>query len=190
MRAKEEGSDIGLAITHSIIKKHGGHISVQSTPGVGTSFTIYLPASTQSSLPIEQDEATPLSARNSTILVMDDEEQIRIIAQAMLRQMGHEVILAEDGSEALELYKKKMNAEDPIDLTIMDLTIPGGMGGQETVQKILSINPEAKIIVSSGYSNDQVMANFKNYGFCAAIAKPYQLPELAKTINQAIRQSS
>ena len=121
-------------------------------------------------------------------MVMDDEEQIRAITQAMLGLIGHEVVLAKDGMEALQFYREAIESKTPIDLIIMDLTVPGGMGGKETVQKILAINSEAKVIVSSGYSNDPVMANFKDYGFCAAIAKPYQLPELKKIISQSIGQ--
>ncbi|MBU0961852.1 MAG: PAS domain S-box protein, partial [Proteobacteria bacterium] len=185
---KQEGSGIGLAITHSIINKHGGHISAESTPGIGTIFTIYLPASTQRSVPVRKAEETILNTKKSKIMVMDDEEQIRAITQAMLGLIGHEVVLAKDGMEALQFYREAIESKTPIDLIIMDLTVPGGMGGKETVQKILAINSEAKVIVSSGYSNDPVMANFKDYGFCAAIAKPYQLPELKKIISQSIGQ--
>lgn len=113
---------------------------------------------------------------------------VRNITQAMLRQMGHDVVLVEDGTEALRLYKETIGSETPIDLIIMDLTIPGGMGGKAAAQEILTVDKRAKIIVSSGYSNDPVMANFKDYGFCAAIAKPYQLPELTKTISKSLNQ--
>jgi CheY-like chemotaxis protein len=104
----------------------------------------------------------------------------------MLHQMGHEVVFAKDGEETLRLYKEAMDSDTPVNLIIMDLTIPGGMGGKEAVQKILAINPEAKVIVSSGYSNDTVMANFKDYGFCAAVAKPFRLAELRKIIGQLL----
>ncbi|MBU0945216.1 MAG: PAS domain-containing protein [Proteobacteria bacterium] len=183
---KQKGNGLGLAITHSIVNKHGGHISVQSSPGAGTTFTIYLPASTQHSVPTKKVEKAKLSTRKFRIMVMDDEEMLRNITQEMLGRMGHKVVVAKDGNEALELYKKSMESKLPIDLTIMDLTIPGGMGGKEAVQEFLTLNAQAKVIVSSGYSNDQVMANFKDHGFCAAIAKPYQLPELRKTISQSI----
>ena len=100
--------------------------------------------------------------------------------------MGHEVLLVKDGVEAVRVHKEAIDSDSPIDLIIMDLTIPGGIGGKEAVQKILAIDPEAKVIVSSGYSNDPVMANFKDYGFCSAIAKPYRLSELTKVISQLI----
>ena len=117
---------------------------------------------------------------------MDDEELVRNILQAMLYQIGHEVLLVKDGKEAVWIYKEAIENDTPIDLIIMDLTIPGGMGGKEAVQKILAIDPEAKVIVSSGYSNDPVMAKFKDYGFCSAIAKPYRISELTTVVSQLI----
>ena len=183
---KQQGNGLGLAITHSIVSKHGGHISVQSTPGVGTSFTVYLRAADRSSVPFKEAEEAGLSTRKTKIMVMDDEEQVRDITQAMLVRMGHEVQLAKDGMEAVLNYKKAIDNGTPFDLIIMDLTIPGGMGGKDAVQKVLAIDPAAKVIVSSGYSNDPVMANFKDYGFCSAIAKPYQLMELTKVVSQLI----
>lgn len=118
---------------------------------------------------------------------MDDEELVRHILEAMLNQLGHEVLLVKDGGEAVKAYQEALDDDTPIDLIIMDLTIPGGMGGKEAVQKVLSINPEARVIVSSGYSNDPVIANFKNYGFCSAIVKPYQLLELKKVIHPLLK---
>jgi PAS domain S-box-containing protein len=180
---KKQGSGLGLAITHSIVSKHDGHISVKSTPGMGTTFAVYLPASSQRHLAVEKKEATDWPTKKARILVMDDEELVRNILEAMLHQMGHEVLLVKDGMEALQTYREAVDNGTPIDLIIMDLTIPGGMGGKEAVQKILSIDPAANAIVSSGYSNDPVIANFKDYGFCSAIVKPYQFAELKKTID-------
>jgi len=183
---KQQGSGLGLAIAHSIISKHDGHISVQSTPGVGTTFMVFLPASARSSEKANKAEQADLSTKKSKILVMDDEELVRNFLHTMLCQMGHKVLLAKEGREAVRIYKESIDSDTPIDLVIMDLTIPGGMGGKEAVQKILAIDPEAKVIVSSGYSNDPVMANFKDYGFFSAIAKPYRLFEITKIINQLI----
>ena len=183
---RQNGNGLGLAITHSIVSKHDGHISVQSLPELGTTFTIYLPASTESILPTKEVEKITISTRKAKIMIMDDDEMVRDIIQAMLEQMGHEVVLAREGLEALQLYQGAVQSERPIDLTIMDLTIPGGMGGKEAVQKILAVDGAAKVIVSSGYSNDQIMANYQEYGFCAAIAKPYQFHNLAKTINRSL----
>jgi len=182
---KQEGSGLGLAITHSIIIKHGGHISVESSPGVGTTFTLYLPASGHESEKSQKSKAPIKPSAQANILIMDDDEMVRDIAKAMLTRLGHNVILAAEGVEAVKLYQDSMGS-DNIDLVIMDLTIPGGMGGEKAVREVLNIDPNAKIIVSSGYSNDPVMANYRDYGFCSAIVKPYQLKELSKVISQVI----
>ncbi|HHB77372.1 MAG TPA: transporter substrate-binding domain-containing protein, partial [Desulfobulbus sp.] len=170
---KQEGSGLGLAICHSIISKHGGFITAQSTPGEGTTFTLYLPASEQSSLPTDAVNAENATAGSHRILLMDDDEMLRTVASSQLEHLGHTVITAEDGAAAVACYQKHMHTKTPIDLTIMDLTIPGGMGGKEAVQEILALNPEARVIVTSGYSNDPVMANFRQYGFQASLLKPF-----------------
>lgn len=181
---KQTGSGLGLAITQSIISKHNGHISVESSPGVGSTFTIYLPASEETIIQKQEASGEGKPASSVKILVMDDDEMVRTVAKEMLEQLGHEVVVAADGGEALKLYQEAMESDKRFDLVIMDLTIPGGMGGQEAVQEILNIAPDAKVVVSSGYSNDPIMANYKDYGFCSAIAKPYQLQELSWSINQ------
>lgn len=183
---KQLGSGLGLAICHSIISKHGGQITVQSTPGFGLTFTVYLPAAAKRPQNVKKEKEDDEHIRNSRILIVDDEEMVRDVLNAMLRKLGHEVLLAKDGMEAVQTYKEAINTEKPIDLTIMDLTIPGGVGGKEAVQEILSIDQKAMVIVSSGYSNDPVMANFKEYGFCSAIEKPYKLSELNKVISQLV----
>ena len=183
---KQHGSGLGLAITHSIVNKHYGQITVKSSPGAGTTFTVYLPASAQSSLPGKTAEQTAFAVKSAKILIMDDDEQVRKISQAMLARMGHAVVLAKEGEEAVEIYQQSMNSGTPIDLTIMDLTIPGGLGGKDAVKKILSINPQAKVIVSSGYSTDPILASFKEYGFCEALVKPFRTMDLEEVISQAL----
>jgi len=183
---KQEGSGLGLAISHSIITKHNGHLSVESTPGVGTTFAIDLPVSADSKEKEQRVESVEETKGTAKIMVMDDEELVREVAQSMLSVMGHDVVLAEDGTEAVKLYKEHSNTGNPIDIVIMDLTIPGGMGGKDAINEILAFDPDAKAIVSSGYSNDQIMANSQDYGFYAAIVKPYQLKELTKVINRVM----
>jgi two-component system cell cycle sensor histidine kinase/response regulator CckA len=183
---KQEGSGLGLAITQSIIQKHNGHITAESSPGSGSTFTIYLPASekcrTQSRRSLI-DVAPPAPVK---VLIMDDDAMVRDIAQQMLSHLGPEVVLAPDGEETVTCYQQAIDTTKPFDLVIMDLTIPGGMGGKEAIQEILKFDPDARAIVSSGYSNDPVMADFKKYGFCAAIAKPFQLQDLSRVISRII----
>ena len=182
---KQAGSGLGLAISHSIIKKHGGAIKVESTPGEGTVFSIFLPVAASATVPIEQPKVIPNSCRGR-ILVVDDEDVVRHISAAMLGELGHEVLLAEEGQQAIDSYRQNLKQGTPLDLLIMDLTIPGGMGGLEAFQQILAIDPQAKAIVSSGYSNDPVMANFSDYGFVAALSKPFQLDDMAEIINKLL----
>lgn len=183
---KKEGSGLGLAITHSIIQKHHGHIDVQSEVGAGTVFTIYLPVSKKQVLPASDQDASSSETRKAKIIIMDDEEAVREIAVLMLTKLGHEALAAKDGKDVIEMYKKHKDAEKAVDVVIMDLTIPGAMGGKEAVQKLLQIDPEARVIVASGYSNNPVMADYKQYGFKAAISKPFLLEELNKTIKYVL----
>jgi len=183
---KHEGSGLGLAVTQSIINKHNGHILAKSSPGFGTTFTIYLPASEKTTIQKHKSYIEEKVSSQAKILIMDDNTMLRTVAEEMLLQLGHEVVLAVDGEQAIKLYQESVKSDKLFDLVIMDLTIPGGMGGKEAVQEILNIDSDAKVIVSSGYSNDPIMANFKNYGFCSAIAKPYRLQELSKMISHLI----
>jgi PAS domain S-box-containing protein len=183
---KEKGSGLGLAISQSIISKHNGHISAESSPGVGSTFTIYLPSSEKSHKKKQQKQSSANQPSSpAKILVMDDEAMVRNVAKAMLVHMGHEVVLSDNGEDTLRLYQNSIG-DRPFELVIMDLTIPGGMGGKEAVQKLLNIDPAAKVVVSSGYSNDPIMANFKKFGFCAKVEKPYKLQELSRVITNVI----
>ncbi|MCI5140609.1 MAG: response regulator [Candidatus Electrothrix sp. ATG1] len=118
-------------------------------------------------------------------MVMDDDPMLRDLARSQLTALGHEAVLVKDGAEAVTAYKKMQESSTPIDLVILDLTIPGGMGGKETAQKLLQLDPEARLIVASGYSNDPVMAEYSKYGFQTAVAKPFTLKELRKAIAAA-----
>ncbi|MDH3393525.1 MAG: ATP-binding protein, partial [Desulfobulbaceae bacterium] len=184
---KKEGSGLGLAIIYSIISKHDGHIGVSSTAGQGTTFTIYLPASGSKKPVITEERKTSrLSPGKKKILIMDDDEMIRELAESTFTHLGFDVVLAKDGEEAVNFYRETMGSDRPIDLGIMDLTIPGGMGGKEAVQKVLEIDPGAKVVVSSGYSNDPILAHYEDFGFKAALVKPYALKELTRIINNLL----
>ncbi|MBM9605487.1 hybrid sensor histidine kinase/response regulator [Desulfopila inferna] len=181
-----KGSGLGLAIVHSIISKHGGAITVDSSPGTGSTFDIYLPAldsleSTAAAVPEEI-----VSHGRGLILVMDDEEMIRNVVCRMLAHLGFKTVEARDGREALDLYGKHLEEDERFDAVIMDLTIPGGMGGEETVKKVLTIDSEAKVIVSSGYSSDPILDNYSSFGFCNIVSKPYQLHSLSRVLTQTL----
>ena len=181
---KTKGSGLGLAICHSIIIRHQGRILVESTPNVGTTFTIYLPASDTGKESIKgmdkkHNGQQPPSAR---IMVMDDEDLVKKVVKSQLEYLGHEVLFVADGLEAVGRYRERMGTDEKIDCIIMDLTIPGGIGGREAVQDILAIDPDARVIVASGYFNDPVMANYREYGFMAAVSKPFNLDELQRAI--------
>jgi two-component system cell cycle sensor histidine kinase/response regulator CckA len=182
---KHEGNGLGLAVTHSIIIQHKGHIAADSKQGQGTTVTIYLPAFKQKKLKEQKEEPLPVGGK-AKILFMDDDKMVRTMANEMLSHYGYEVFLAQDGQEAITLYRESLKDGAPIDLVIMDLTVPGGMGGKETIKEIIAANPQVKAIVSSGYSNNPIMANYGEYGFSAAVSKPYRQEELIKVINRII----
>ncbi|WDT80367.1 MAG: PAS domain S-box protein [Candidatus Manganitrophus sp.] len=184
---KRKGSGLGLSISYSIVKKHDGHMTVDSEPGKGATFSLYLPAFPKATLPKgkETAEVGSLTGRGR-ILVMDDEESIRDVLGKMLRRLGYEALLAENGAEAIRLYRQAIESETPIDAVIMDLTVPGGMGGKEAILALREIDPKVKAIVSSGYSNDPMAAAFMKYGFSEFIAKPFKLENLGKVLKRVI----
>ena len=178
------GTGLGLTTAYSIISKHGGYIDVSSAVGKGSTFTIYLP-STREPFTEREDAGEMLAAGflpGLPILVMDDEEVVRDITKEILGHFGYLVVTCNSGEEAICLYKAARESSAPFFAVIMDLTIPGGMGGKETAQQILAIDPAARLIVSSGYSNDPVIAEYKNHGFSAAVKKPYNGDEIARVL--------
>ena len=181
---KEGGSGLGLATSYSIVRNHDGAIGVRSEPGKGSTFTVWLPASLAAQEPAASPRSVPPPGRDR-VLVMDDEEMVRDVAGALLRALGHETAFAEDGTAAIEQYAAAQAAGKPFDVVILDLTIRGGMGGAETLQKLLEIDPAAKVVVSSGYSDDGVVAAFEQHGFRAFLKKPYNLDELRVALDEA-----
>jgi PAS domain S-box-containing protein len=176
---KDKGSGLGLATTYSIVKSHNGRIDVSSTSGSGTVFTIHLPASPEQGVPVTQPSQNVLIRGKGNILVMDDEESLRNVLEDTLCYLGYSPVFAVDGREALEIYRESLENGKSIDAVIMDLTIPGGMGGKETIRELLLLDPQARAIVSSGYSNDPVMANFRRFGFKDVLLKPYTMEEIS-----------
>jgi len=182
---KPFGTGLGLASVFSIIKKHDGLITADSEYGKGTVFYIYLPA---------LDVNTPAPARthpksfkeDTRILVMDDEDIVLKTTGMILKRLGYKTDFAKDGAELIDIYKREKDKGKPFDLLIMDLTIPGGMGGKEAIEKLKKIDPDVKAIVSSGYSNDPIMADFKTYGFMGVVVKPYKISELSDILNKVL----
>jgi len=180
---KQKGSGLGLATTYSIVKKHGGHITVYSELGKGTVFNIYLPASLSESEIYEEPEGIK-HAGQGKILVMDDQEPLLQMVRRMLNSMGYEdIVCVTDGSYAIETYQESLDSGNPFDIVILDLTVPGGMGGLRTIIELLKIDPKVKAIVSSGYSSDPIMSNYEDYGFCGVVPKPYPKSQLSEVLN-------
>ncbi len=186
---KQTGSGLGLTTVYSIIAKHNGHISIDSKLGIGTTFTLYFPADKSSH---KTTDTSPLSVSEQSastskyILVMDDEEMVRELSIQMLEVCGYTGSCAADGKDTLEKYISANKSGNPFDIVIMDLTIPGGIGGKETVKKLLAIDPEARVIVSSGYSTDPVMANYSDYGFKGRLVKPFRVTDLRKELSRVM----
>lgn len=178
---KQKGSGLGLTVAFSIIDKHDGRLTVNSNLGVGTMFTILLPASQKAVEQADKSENMIFKGKGR-VLVMDDEILIRDVAARFLKIMGFEAALAEDGSAALDMYRKAKESGQAFDVVIMDLTIPGGMGGKEAVQKLLAYDPKAVAIVSSGYSNDPIMSDCEAYGFKGVVKKPFRIEELSEAL--------
>ncbi|MBN2412046.1 PAS domain S-box protein [candidate division KSB1 bacterium] len=184
---KHKGSGLGLAVAYSIIKKHNGVLTAESKLGEGSSFIFYLPAIPDYQLS-ENESAEQLYKGHGRVLVMDDEEAVLSVIENFLTVSGYDVELAKDGAEAVEIYKKAKDMDDPFRLVIMDLTIQGGMGGKETIAKLKKVDPNVKAVVSSGYSNDPIMANYKDYGFNGVIAKPYKMVELSQVLHNILSE--
>jgi len=183
---KQSGSGLGLAMVHSIIAKHEGYIAVQSTLGVGTTFSVYLPAC-EAAQPAESVIGQQLQAGSGRILVMDDEEALLIVLAQMLGRLGYEIECARSGDEAIELYQKAKDAGRRFDIVLLDLTIPGGMGGKEVADRLKEIDDSVILIVSSGYSNTPIMSEFRSYGFDDVLSKPWTPVQLSEVLRRYAR---
>ncbi len=182
---KEGGKGLGLTTAYSIIRNHDGHITVDSAPEGGAVFSIFLPAA-DSGGACHTVENSPDPAARKKILLMDDEENIRAVAGEILKFMGYDVETAADGAEAVEKYKKALDSGEAFSVVIIDLTIPEGMGGCEAVKILREMDPEVNAVVSSGYSNDPIMSDYKSFGFSGIIAKPYKVQELRNVLENVL----
>ena len=186
---KEQGSGLGLATSYSIINKHDGFFEVESEPGKGSVFSFCLPVSGKETV----KEAKKIEPKDifgkGHILLMDDEKIVRDVAGDLIRHLGYEVKCTQDGAEAIRAYKKALKDGKPFDAVIMDLTVPGGIGGKEAINALLDIDPDVVAIVSSGYSHNQVMAKYKSHGFKDILRKPYSMKELSITLSRLLKDS-
>jgi PAS domain S-box-containing protein len=184
---KPKGNGLGLATTYSIIKNHGGLITVESEVHVGSTFTLYLPASVHQEMPVESPRPiTETITGTGRVLVVDDEEAIRALVEFTLTRLGYTVMQAASALEGVNIYREKLEAGERFDAVILDLTLPGGMGGKEALKKLIEIDPTVNAIVSSGYATDATMSRYQDFGFRGVIAKPYEAADLGKIVHDVI----
>ncbi len=187
---KEKGNGLGLATTYSIIKNHNGLITVESQIHCGATFTLYLPASLERETVVEPTVTTTETIEGTgRVLIVDDEEAIRDLVEFTLTRLGYEAFQAASALEGVDLYREKLNAGQRFDLVILDLTLPGGMGGKEALKKLIEIDPTVNAIVSSGYAMDATMSRYQDFGFRGVISKPYEAAELGKKVHDVIASS-
>jgi signal transduction histidine kinase len=182
---KPEGSGLGLTTAYAIVIKHDGYITIASEVGVGTTVVIYLPASQQTALAPQAHPAVPLRG-SGRILVVDDEEMIRDVLRQLLESLGYTVECVEDGNEAVVAYQRAQAAGQPFAAVILDYTIPGGMGGLETLAHLRALDPQVTTLISSGYANNPVMADWAYYGFRGVVAKPYTMAQLQEALHSVL----
>lgn len=179
--------NLGLAAAHFLIKRHNGHIAIESQKGTGTTFSVLIPAyEGQQTAAKDEIKASVITENKGRVLVMDDEEIVRTVIRRMLAQCGYEADFAKNSSEAIHMFKQSKTSEHPYNAVIVDLVIAGGEGGETTIKKLLEIDPKVRAIVSSGSLNDPIMADFKKYGFKALLPKPYRLDDISQVLNEVI----
>lgn len=185
-RGCQKGMGLGLTIAYAIARRHGGQITIQSTPGKGTVVQAYLPASAETPRAASPDSRRRPPSCQRRLLYMDDDDMVRELAEEMLHYLGYEVQVARDGLEAVQLYREAMARELPFDLVVLDLTVRAGMGGKEALRVLQELDPSVRAVVASGYADDPVMAAFAEHGFMGAISKPYQMEKLSEVVQSAI----
>jgi two-component system cell cycle sensor histidine kinase/response regulator CckA len=186
---KEKGTGLGLTAAYSIVRRHDGLITAESGPGGGAAFHIYLPVSSEGP-PSQTERHAEIVPGRGKILVMDDEELVRNAMGGMIRHLGYEVHFANDGADAVRRYREARESGSPFDLVIMDLMVPGGMGGREALRKVLEIDPRAKAVAASGYSGDSAMAEWEKHGFCGVVVKPPDINELSVLLSAIVNKAS
>ena len=184
-RGVKKGMGLGLTICHSIIRKHEGFITVESMPGAGTTFHLYLPASLKKKTETEVTGEME-TIRKKRILIMDDDEIVRDITGDMLMHCGYYIESSKDGNEAIALYIKAKERGEPFDAVILDLVVPNGMGGDIAIKRLHDIDHGVKGIALSGYSKDLIMTHYMDYGFTAALSKPYNIQLLNGTLERVL----
>jgi PAS domain S-box-containing protein len=185
---KLQGHGLGLATVFSIVRRHQGHIEVSSLLGVGTTFTFWLPAAPAVDAAAPSPPPFTAAPKGGRVLFMDDEVPILRMAEKLVRRMGLDYESVLDGASAIERYQAAKESGHPFDVVVMDLTIPGGMGGREAISRLRLYDPAVKVIVSSGYSSDLAMADFRMHGFKGMVAKPYDIAELAAVIRNVMAE--
>ena len=179
-----------MAAVYSVVKKHQGHVAVESRLGVGTTFRVWLPASQGTPASEPPEPAAGPTALKGRVLFMDDEESIRRMAVSLMGRFGLDVVGVGDGAEAVKHFCEAREAGKPFSVVVMDLTVPGGMGGREAIARLREIDPNVKAIVSSGYSSDPVLANYRAHGFCGVVAKPYRFDDFGRVLRAALAEAN
>jgi CheY-like chemotaxis protein/anti-sigma regulatory factor (Ser/Thr protein kinase) len=182
----QKGMGLGLSITHSIITKHNGHIAVESTPGKGTVVCVYLPVERTAREPVDIVSPAAAGLEKERVLIMDDETIVLEVAGEMLGRLGYDVERAGSGEEAIKRYASAIANGEPFDAVILDLTVKGGMGGREAMEHLMRVDPHVVAFLSSGYSEDPAIEDYKRYGFAGVIKKPYSVDLLAKSLSEGM----
>lgn len=185
---KSKGSGLGLAVCFSIIKKHGGHIVVDSNPGEGTVFRFWLPVAGEEEAP-RQSSRPPLSSGTGHILIMDDEPAVRDALRQIVIGLGYRATATSDGAEAVEALRKSIEEGRPFDAVVLDMTVPGGMGGKDALESMRRIAPNVRAVMTTGYSNDPAASDPTKHGFAAFLAKPYDLEAVAEVLSKVVRRA-